>query len=188
MLQRLALAATAALLSLGMAGAAQASLIGQTVTCSVNGGLIGANCTAPTATVGPGAEFEIRSTVVGGRFWSIDLDADSITMALVRNGGVTSTSTGQVILGDLFWSDEPTATIIGIANFTVVGITGVIESSIAVNDNSIVIGYQPAAWARGSFISFDLVTSHSQQLPEPATLALFGFGLLGLGLTARRRP
>ena len=60
------------------------------------------------------------------------------------------------------------------------------ESDITVDDNSITITYLPRRWDAGSFVSFDLVTAPSQ-LPEPATLALFGLGLLGVGFAARRR-
>ena len=43
------------------------------------------------------------------------------------------------------------------------------------------------AWEAQDRVRVDLITGVTQ-LPEPATLALFGLGLLGLGVTARRRP
>ena len=187
MLKRFVLAATAALLSFGMAGTVQASLIGQTVTCSDSGTVLDTRCDAPTAIVGAGAEFEIFSELLGSSIWSIDLGAESITMAYAGSGSTTSGLNAQVTLGDLFWSDDPGATIVGIANFMAVGVLGVTESDITVNDNSIVIAYLPRQWATGNFISFDLVTAPGLQLPEPATLALFGFGLMGLGFAVRRR-
>ena len=186
MLKRLALAATAALLSAGMAGPAQASLIGQTVTCSDNGAFLNGTCNVPAASVGAGSEFDILDESRNRRLWSIDLDADSIIMTFVFNGTALSGVDARVTLGDLFWADDPGATIVGIANFTAVGVLGVTESDITVNDNSIVIAYLPRRWTTGDFISFDLVTSHSE-LPEPATLTLLGFGLLGLGVAALRR-
>ena len=188
MVKRLALAATAALLSFGVAGAAQASLIGQTVTCSDNGAFANATCQPASAIVGAGPEFEIFTAVVDGPLWSIDLGADSITMTFIGLA-VGASDPARVTLGDLFWSNDPTAKIVGITNFNAVGVTGFTESAITVNDNSVAIAYLPppnTIWNQGNSISFDLVTSHGQ-LPEPASLALLGFGLLGLGFAARRR-
>ena len=190
MIKKLALAAglwaTGTLLVL--AAPAQASLIGQTVTCSDNGAFAFATCQPGSASVGAGPEFVIFSAFLNSQLWSIDLGADSITMTLIAPA-VGASNPAQVTLGDLFWSNDPTAKIVGIANFNAVGVTGVTESAVTVNDNSVAIAYLPAPfaiWNQGNFISFDLVTSHSQ-LPEPASLALLGLGLLGLGVAVRRR-
>ncbi len=188
MIKRFALAAAAALLTLGAAGAAQASLIGQTVTCSDNGAFANATCQPGSANVGPGPEFQIFTALGNFPLWSIDLGANSITMTLVAPA-VGASNPAQVTLGNLFWSNDPTAKIVGIANFNAVGVAGVTESAVTVNDNSVAIAYLPSpntVWNQGNFISFDLVTSQGQ-IPEPASLALLGFGLLCLVFAASRQ-
>ena len=190
MIKKLALAAGlwAAGTLLVLVAPAQASLIGQTVTCSDNGAFASATCQPGSASVGLEPEFEIFTALASFPFWSIDLGADNITMTFL-GVSVGASNPAQVILGDLFWSNDPTAKIVGIANFNAVGVTGISESAVAVSDNSVAIAYLPSPftiWNQGDFISFDLVTSHSQ-LPEPASLALLGLGLLGLGVAVRRR-
>lgn len=171
-----------------LAAPAQASLIGQTVTCSDNGAFANATCQPGSTSVGSGPEFEIFNALASFPFWSIDLGANSITMTFLGLS-VGASNPAQVILGDLFSSTDPTTKIVGIANFNAVGVTGIGESAVAVNDNSVAIAYLPSPftiWNQGNFISFDLVTSQGQ-LPEPASLTLLGLGLLGLGVAVRRR-
>ena len=109
-----------------------------------------------------------------------------------RTAGVNT-----VTLGDLFWSNDPSATITGIANFLVSGVgpdprggiiflDGLSQSDITTAANAVTIDYAFTRWDQGGFVSFDLVTTHSA-LPVPATLALFGLGLAGLGFATRRR-
>lgn len=194
MLRTFALGLSAALLALGFGGAAQASLLGQTVSCSniSPGGALA--CSTPTATVtdGGGPEFQIE-TGSGSPFFEIDVSGESVLMSAVSSiRGVGGTA--SVTLGDLIWGNDPGATITGITNFVISGEIqplggigdGLIESDVTFTANAVTIDYSNTAWSPGSFLSFDLVTTHSQ-LPEPATLALFGLGIAGLGLMARRR-
>ena len=102
MVKKLTLAATAAFLSFGIAGAAQASLIGQTVTCSDNGAFANATCQPGSASVGPGPEFEIFTAIASAPLWSIDVGADSITMTFLGLS-VGASDPARVTLGDLFW-------------------------------------------------------------------------------------
>ena len=107
---------------IGMAGMADASLIGQTITCSDSS--ISFDCSSNTAVVGAGSEFSLDGVSGLEDFgWSVDFDDTSVVV----------TYTGAVSLGlggpetfsfeDLFWSNDMTATITGITNFTTTGST-----------------------------------------------------------------
>ena len=190
MFKKIALGLTAALLALGWSGAAQASLLGQTATCSTTS-RFGIFCSSPTATVTDGGapEFQIRGSS-GSALFAIDISGEGVRMSVVDTFSTGMANT--VTFGDLIWANDPSATITGIANFLVSGVTGqwggsgLLESEVSFAANSVTIDYSNTAWGNGAFVSFDLVTTHSA-LPEPGTLALFGLGLAGLGLAARRR-
>lgn len=192
MVKTIAFGFAAALLALGFGSAANASLLGQTVTCSLPDRF---TCQSLTGgVVGGGPEFRIveftdfLGAPITVEYWDIDLDENSISMRFLDGAASFGDfPVFRITLGDLFWSNDPTATITGITNFTSnAAVTGMEADDISVAANALTIDYGGSIWQDGSFISFDLVTTHSA-LPEPATVALFGLGLMGLGLAARRR-
>ena len=195
MFKTLTLGLSVALLALGFGGVASASLLGQTVTCSSNASPFPIACSSPTATVtdGGGPEFQLELSFEDpSPVWDIDISGESVRMTTfsLRLAGAAN----SVTLGDLIWANDPGATITGITNFLVSGVTeqpvgvgdGLIESDVSFAANAVTIDYSNTRWGAGAFVSFDLVTTHSD-LPEPATLALFGLGLAGLGFAMRRR-
>ena len=175
--------ASAALIAFGTPGTTQASLIGQTVNCFDLGGgePTGVRSCAPaSAVVGAGQEF-----VAGGDNIGVDVGDGSI----IFSGLDSVEHLGSIFflsLTDLIQSDDPTAILIGIANFSATDVIGIEESDVSVFDNAIVLDYNFSQWSADSVVSFDLVFSQ-RQLPEPASIALFGLGLAGLGVAARRR-
>ena len=197
MVKRMALGLSVALFTTPFAGGAMASLLGQTVTCSTASPVNGNTCSSPTAMVVEGGtpEFVIQGFGGSADLLEIDISGDSVLIRAplaFRTAGVNT-----VTLGDLFWSNDPSATITGIANFLVSGVgpdprggivflDGLSQSDITTAANAVTIDYAFTNWDQGGFVSFDLVTTHTA-LPEPGTLALFGLGLTGLGLAARRR-
>ena len=191
MVKRIALGLSVALFTTLIAGGAMASLLGQTVTCSASA-FVGAGCSSPTATVVDGGtpEFVIRG--VGGLSDLFNIDISGEGVIISAPGGFSTTPGEQTVtLGDLFWSNDPTATITGITSFLVSGVEpnfgdGFLQSDITIAANAVTFDFGGTAWDQGGFVSFDLVTTHSA-LPEPATLALFGLGLAGLGFAARRK-
>ena len=63
--------------------------------------------------------------------------------------------------------------------------SGIEEADVTTGPNSVSIDFNQSEWLPGQVISFDFVTTHSE-LPEPATLALFGLGVVALGAAVRR--
>ena len=172
--------ASVGLAVLAMAAPAQASLLGQTITCADTF----FTCSPASATViEPGPEFHLTDT--GFNIIEIDVGDMSVRMtvpAAVGGGGFGLPF--QLTLGDLIWSNDPSATITGIANLTISNIAGLDAGDITTFANAVVIDYNDTEWQPDAFVSFDLVTTHD--VPAPATLGLFLTALAGLGLMRRR--
>ena len=175
------LAACAALLSMGLAGTAHASLIGSDVTfqgLSNTSAFIAADVGPLTATIAAGAEFSVDLDPVDpSRDYRaiIDFGADQLDISLSRNfnlstpGGYRFKFTGIAYLPTMVLSNTTGANVsfidLGPDTFTVF------------LDNLSISGPE----------SISIALAQPNAVPEPTTLALLSIGLAGIGLARRRK-
>lgn len=188
---------------MGMSSGAQATLIGDTVGCSVtdlNPNNPAHSCDVSGAVViSPGAEFEIVADPFGNAF-SIDLDEETITIRHITFSSSGGAATDfELTLSDLHWllptgGIDPDGEVLGIQSLTTnIGVAGLSVGDITFDAHSITIdfvgtNFSTSLLPRGIRPEFviDLRTTHDV-ISEPGALALFGLGLAGLGFMRRRR-
>ena len=162
---------------LTFSSATQATLIGDTVTCSFSGG--GITCSAPSAVVAPVVpEFTLDG---GPPIFSVNLEASSISItALINtaNGGGISLALGSL-------DDDSGGNIVGIANFATSNTTGISASDVSFTAHSVTFDLSNSTFDGSA--SFDLVIARPAAAPEPAPLALLAVGLAALGAIRRRK-
>ena len=184
----------------GFAMPANASLIGTTVDIT---SLYG-SCF--DVTVGGGVECSISDDIPGfGNDINIDIEESRIVFDFLDfddSGGdfiwLAIPRVFDVVIDGLTWVDDPSAAIADITVTTelfgvpdVLGDPNTIDAVVS-GANQITLNFgdldlldcPTVLCAR---LTVDITPDHNL-LPEPASLALFGFGLVGLGAALRRKP
>jgi|GEM_PF-4617196 len=166
----------AAALAVGLTSGAQASLIGDEVTFQLiisEGGGFG----PASATVDGNVEFDL-----GGQIF-VDFDAESILVSFAQESPGLGASEWRFT--DLDWVGGGTPSDVSLtvlqgppASFSFVNTA----DSVTVTTSPFVLPLDA-----GGIFRIDFDHGPDQQLPEPATITLFGFALFGLGFAARRR-
>jgi len=166
---------------------ANASLIGDEVSCGMIPGSIW-DCTPLTSNiVGSGSEYTLD--LVRRPFFEVDLGANSVALNYIWDETALGMEAGEVLsLSSLDWAGFPGGGIIGIENFLSTATSGIDVSDISFGPHNIdILLHQSFGIPHDQqFLSFDLIVDHGQ-VPAPATLALFGLGLAGLGWSRRKK-
>ena len=167
-----------------MAAPAQASLIGDTISCEITPTPFWV-CDNPTAVVGAGAEFELDIPQSPTDFgFLVDVGAESVRLSSNEDNIFGLGANEFLTLSDLDWVGM-IGEIVGIENFSFGGVTGMDSSDISFSEHSVMIDLHDTEWSPDSFIYFDLQTRH--RVPEPGVLGLIGLGLAGFMIARRRR-
>ena len=162
-------------------GMANASLMGDTIIAT------GISLGPDTAEIGGGIEF----TGVGGEL-NFDFADSSITSITYLPSTLTISMNSDLGswggFGDYVFSDFDD-TITGLTLDSNIGFLGTITSGYSFTSDSITIDMRASGRVSGEqnpLLVFNITTS-SAPVPEPATMVLFGIGLLGLAGVNRKK-
>ncbi len=193
MMKKLALAAGlwAAGTLLVLAAPAHATLIGDSVTVRIvvpNQGPFDQS-SSTTVTADASDAFELTD-VQSGRTFGVDPFDAGLVVTLLNQGFVFGNSSALATViefSDLQWQGTP-GRVTGASIIEGFALNFGLLTDITFTDSSVRVALSrngATSWNVGEVLTINLETAHD--LPEPASLALFGLGLLGLGVAVRRR-
>jgi hypothetical protein len=133
----------------------------------------------PTALVGSGVEFRVDYGATP--FFSVDFTEDAlVTVTQILSGRLGHGAQHSVTFFDVAGTIPD---ILDVSLTGTFGVTGITQSDISWTTDSFTVELgSGTSWGPGDF--FTMQVTH---VPEPTTLALLGFGLVGVSVAVMRR-